>query len=114
MVILSVSTDWIVPSDTPDPAFVARFDEPFDLSRISLWNGAVDGFKNHARAAELHLVFDTGQTFDVTVKDLPDQQEYAVSNGSGVREVEVHIVATYSSLSSADIAMTEIEFLFKR
>jgi len=107
-------TNWIVPADTPDPAFVVRFDEPFDLSRISLWNGAADGFKDHARAADLHFVFDTGQSFDLNVKDLPDQQEYGIENGAGVREVEVHIVGTYSSLGSDDLGLTEIEFLFKR
>lgn len=107
-------TSWTAPAADVEPTFVVRFDEPFDLARISVWNGSVDGFKDHARAADLHLVFDTGQSFDLTIKDLPDKQEYAIENGSGVREVEVHVVGTYNSLGSDDLGMTEIEFLFKR
>lgn len=107
-------TSWIAPAGPPDPAFVVRFDEPFDLARISLWNGAVDGFKEHARPANLHLVFDTGQTFDIAVRDLPDKQEYEVGNGNDIREVEIHIDDTYQSLASPDVGLTEIEFLFKR
>ena len=37
-----------------------------------------------------------------------------IGHGSGVREVEVHVVGTYNSLGSDDLGMTEIEFLFKR
>jgi hypothetical protein len=107
-------TSWTAPATDPEPTFVVRFDEPFDLARISVWNGSVDGFKDNARAADLHFVFDTDQSFDLTIKDLPDKQEYAIENGSGVREVEVHVVGTYSSLGSDDLGLTEIEFLFKR
>lgn len=107
-------TSWIAPAADVEPAFVVRFDEPFDLARISLWNGSVDGFKDHARAAELHFVFDTGQSFDLTLKDLPDKEEYEVQHGAGVREVEIHVVGTFNSLGSDDLGLTEIEFLFKR
>ena len=107
-------TSWTAPASDLEPTFVVRFDEPFDLSRIAVWNGSVDGFKDFARAAELHLVFDTGTTFDVTLRDLPDKQEYGIEGGAGVREVEVHVVGTYRSLGSDDLGWAEIEFLFKR
>ena len=107
-------TTWKVPRDDPNPALVVRFDQPIDLERIKLWNGASDGFKDSDRIASIHFVFDTGQTFDLDVTDLPDPQDYEIGNGEGVREIELFITETYRSLSGDNIAMTEIEFLVKR
>jgi hypothetical protein len=107
-------TSWIAPAADAEPTLVVRFDEPIDLERIKLWNGTAVGFKDHERISDIHFVFDTGQSFDLEVLDLPDGKDYEIRNGSGVREVEVHIVGTYSSLASADVGLSEIEFLIRR
>ena len=107
-------TSWIAPGDGPEPVLVVRFDEPIDLEKVKIWNGAAVGFKDHARVRDLHFVFDTGQSFDLAVDDLPDGQDYSIGNGKGVREVEVHIVGTHRSLTGTDVGLSEIEFLVRR
>jgi hypothetical protein len=107
-------TSWIAPGTDPEPTLVVRFDEPIDLERIKIWNGSAVGFKDHERISDIHFVFDTGQSFDLEVLDLPDGKDYEIKNGGGVREVELHVVGTYSSLASADVGLTEIEFLIRR
>ena len=107
-------TAWIAPATDAQPTLVVRFDEPFDLDQINLWNGAGEGFKDHARIRDIHFVFDTGKSFDLTVADVPDQQTYDIDDGQDVREIEIHIVGTYVSLGSGDLAVSELEFLFQR
>lgn len=105
---------WVVPGETLEPAFVVRFDEPFDLERIKVWNGAAEGFKDRERARTLHFVFDNNRTFDLELKDLPSGEEYAIENADGVREVQVFVQETFTSLTDDDLAISEIEFYFKR
>ena len=105
---------WLAPGNDPEPTIVVRFDEPFDLSKIKLWNGSAVGFKDNARIQTLHFVFDTGQSFDLTVDDLPDEKLYDIKNGNDVREVEIHVTETYTSLTSTTLGVSEIEFLFKK
>src|SRR5690606_16548881 len=105
---------WIAPGEDPEPTIVVRFDEPFDLERIKLWNGAAVGFKDNERVQNIHFVFDTGQSFDLVVDDLPDGQEYGIENADGVREVELHVTGTYSSLAGEQLGLSEIEFYFKK
>ncbi len=107
-------TSWIAPGTDPEPAMVVRFDEPIDLARVKIWNGAAVGFKEHARVSDIHFVFDTGQSFDLALDDLPDGKDYEIKNGGGVREVEVHIVGTHTSLETTDVGLSEIEFLVQR
>ncbi len=107
-------TSWIAPGTDAEPTLVARFDEPIDLERIKIWNGSANGFKEHERIQAIHFVFDTGQSYDLEILDLPDGKDYEVKNGTGIRSVEVHVVGTYSSLSSEDLGLSEIEFLIRR
>ena len=107
-------TNWAYSSADSTPAFTVRFDEPFDLERIKVWNGASEGFKDMARPETLHFVFDTGQTFDVVLEDLPEPKDYDIDNGDDIREIDIFVRSTYSSLESDDVALSEIEFLFRR
>ena len=105
---------WVSPAAERGPVLLVRFDEPFDLERIKVWNGSAEGFKDRERARDLHFVFDNGQSFDLEVKDLPSGEEYAIDDGGGVSEVEIHVTGTYSSLTSEDLGLSEIEFYFQR
>jgi hypothetical protein len=105
---------WIAATGDAQPAITVTFDEPFDLKRITVWNGAADGFKDHERARTLHFVFDTNQTFDLELKDLPDGEEYAIENATGIRQAQIFIEETYGSLTGEDVAISEIEFYLQR
>ena len=107
-------TPWVASTTAgAPPVLVVTFDGPFDLDQINLWNGTADGFKDRARAQTLHLVFDTGKTFDLQVADVPDQKTYDIDNGAGIRRAEVYVTQTYPTLGSTDVAVSEIEFLFQ-
>jgi hypothetical protein len=107
-------TFWVAPGEDPQPTIVVTFDEPFDLQRIKLWNGAAVGFKDHERVSDIHFVFDTGASYDLHVDDVPDGKEYEVKNGKGVRTVELHITGTVTSLTSEQLGVSEIEFYFRK
>ncbi len=107
-------THWLALASDGEPALSVRFDEPFDLERIKIWNGSSEGFKDHERVETIHIVFDTGSTFDLVVDDLPDGEVYEIDGGDGIREADLFIRSTYSSLTGDDLALSEIEFLFRR
>jgi hypothetical protein len=107
-------TFWVAPAADPEPTLSVTFDQPFDFEKIKIWNGSAEGFKDRERVAKIHFVFDTGQSFDLVVDDLPDGQMYDVKNGKGVRSVEVHVVETYSSLTGGDLGLSELEFYMRK
>jgi hypothetical protein len=107
-------THWRALGSDPEPALTVRFDEPFDLERVKIWNGASEGFKDHARIETIHFVFDTGSTFDLVIDDLPDGKVYEIDGGDGIREADLFVRSTYRSLTGDDVTLTEIEFLFRR
>jgi len=107
-------TFWVAPGTDPQPTIVVTFDEPFNLEKIKLWNGAAVGYKDHERVSEIHFVFDTGQSFDLHVDDIPDGKEYDIKNGDGVRTVELHVTGTITSLTSEQLGLSEVEFYFKK
>jgi hypothetical protein len=107
-------TFWVAPGEDPQPTIVVTFDQPFDLQRIKIWNGTAVGFKDHERVSEIHLVFDTGKSFDLHIDDVPDGKEYSIKNGDGVKTVELHITGTVTSLTSDQVGMSELEFYLKK
>jgi hypothetical protein len=107
-------TFWVAPGSDPQPTIVVTFDEPFNLEKIKLWNGAAVGYKDHERVSDIHFVFDTGKSFDLHVDDIPDGKEYDIKNGDGVRTVELHVTGTVTSLTSEQLGVSEVEFYFKK
>jgi hypothetical protein len=107
-------SSWLAPGSDPEPTLVVRFDQPIDLERIKLWNGSAENLKDFARISDIHFVFDTGQSFDLAVLDVPTPEEYEIKNAGAVQEVEVHIVDVHGSLTSSDVGLAEIEFLIDR
>jgi hypothetical protein len=107
-------TFWVAPGSDPQPTIVVTFDQPFNLEKIKLWNGAATGYKDHERASEIHFVFDTGKSYDLHVDDIPDGKEYSIKNGQGVKTVELHVTGTVTSLTSDQLGLSEIEFYFKK
>ena len=107
-------TFWVAPGNDPQPTIVVTFDEPFDMQRMKLWNGAAEGYADHERVSDIHFVFDTGKSYDLHVEDIPDGKEYAIKNGNDVRRVELHITGTVTSLASEQLGLSEIEFYFKK
>ncbi|GLZ39464.1 zinc ribbon domain-containing protein [Actinokineospora sp. NBRC 105648] len=103
------NTFWAAPRDGPEPTVVLRYDRPVSLARAIVRTGARDEFQTRHRAEQLHLVFSTGRTADVTLKDNPDPQQVDIENGAGVEWVEIHVVKVFQSVKGTDVAVTEIE-----
>jgi hypothetical protein len=106
------NTFWVAPAGNGEVVLVLVFgDKPVNLDKAIIQNGARDSFAQFSRAQKLHLVFDTGKSADIDLKDAPDQQKVSISNGHGIKRVDIHIVSTYQALGNPPppVAISEIE-----
>jgi hypothetical protein len=106
------NTFWVAPADNGEPVLVLTFGaQPVNIDKAIVQNGARDKFANFSRAQKLHLVFNTGGTSDINLKDSPDQQKASISNGHNITQVEIHIVSTYPAIGTPPppVAISEIE-----
>jgi hypothetical protein len=107
------NTFWAAPTTKGEATLVLTFDRPVNIDKAVIQNGDNDKFDQTFRVERLHLVYSTGKTEDLQLKDQPDPQELTVQNGHNVTSVELHVTATYQSLHGTDLAISEIE-LFQR
>lgn len=107
------NTFWAAPANKGEATLVFTFDRPVNIDKAIIQNGDNDKFDQTFRAERLHLVYSTGKTEDLQLKDQPDPQELTVQNGHDVTSLEIHVTATYQSLHGNDLAISEIE-LFQR
>jgi len=104
------NTFWAAPVGGAEPNMVVKFDRTVDLAKIIVHNGDGAGFKDTYRVEKLHLVFNNGKTTDVDIQDRPDPQTLEIENGEGINSVEIHVVGTFKSVASTNLALSEIEF----
>jgi hypothetical protein len=106
------NTFWVAPAGNGEVVLVLTFgDQPVNLDKAIIQNGARDSFAQFSRAQKLHLVFDTGKSADINLKDAPDQQKVGISNGHGIKRVDIHIVSIYQAIGNPPppVAISEIE-----
>jgi hypothetical protein len=101
---------WHGPFTNSQIVMTVQFQQPTDIDRALVTNGDFDNFAGFSRPRNIHLVFDTGQTFDFELKDSPDAESYDINNGAGVSSVQIFIVDTYQSTNSPTVAVTEWEW----
>lgn len=106
------NTYWSAPTSAR-PALVLTFDHEVNLARLIIHSGNAENFEATGRPQKLHLVFSTGQSTDLNLKDTPDPQTLDVSHGKGVASVEIHAVSFYRSITGRDVAVAELEFFRK-
>lgn len=107
-------TFWAAQTDSKTAALTITFDHVTDLRRMIVYSGDGKKYLGSQRPRRLTLVFDTGKTHDVTLIDKPDQQQHAIKNGDGVKQVQVLIADVYPSTESTDTVISEIELFEKR
>ncbi|WP_434441113.1 NADase-type glycan-binding domain-containing protein [Lentzea sp. E54] len=107
-------TFWSAPTDPRTAALTIQFDHTTDLRRVIVYSGDPKKYLGSQRPQRLTLVFDTGKTHDITLTDQPDQQEHAIKNGDGVKQVQVLIAGVYPSTESTDTVISEIELFEKQ
>jgi len=111
------NTFWVAPAGNGEPVLVLTFGgQTVNLDKAIIQNGARDSFAQFSRAQKLHLVFNTGKTTDINLKDAPDQQKVGISNGHGITQVEIHIVSTYQAFGAPPppVAISEIELFSEK
>jgi hypothetical protein len=101
---------WAAPVGGAEPNMVVKFDRKIHLAKIIIHNGDGGDFKATHRAQKLHLVYSTGKTTDINLKDLPDAQTFDLENGEDVTSVEIHVESTFKSVTGNTLAISEIEF----
>lgn len=108
------NTFWVAPGAAAEPTLVLTFAEPVDLKRAIVRNGSSEDFQKSHRAKDLHFVYSTGQSFDATLTDTPEEQKVRLKEAQGVTSVEIHVTSVYRSLQGNDLAITEIELFTKK
>ncbi|WP_146108052.1 discoidin domain-containing protein [Actinokineospora auranticolor] len=104
------NTYWAAAKDGPEPTLVLRFDRTVTLAKAIVRPGARDSFQSTHRPQRLHLVFSTGKTADLELKDNPEPQELEIADAEGVTSVEVHVTGLFQSVKGTEVALSEIEF----
>ncbi|HKS44915.1 MAG TPA: zinc ribbon domain-containing protein [Amycolatopsis sp.] len=104
------NTYWAAAPGPAEPVLVLHFDKPTDIRQAILRIGIGQNFQSSARPQRLHLVYSTGNTFDIDLADTPNEQKVEVKNGAGAKDIEVHVVSTFKSLQGNDVAISEMEF----
>ena len=106
------NTFWAAP--VGDKAFVTlKFDHPVDVSRALIRIGISGNFQGSNRPHDLHIVFSTGKTQDVSLDDKADPQEVKFKAGGDVTSMEIHVASLYKA-SSDSVAITEVELFSKK
>jgi hypothetical protein len=86
------------------------FQEPTDIDRALVTVGDVGSPGVYARPRNIHLVFDTGQTYDLELTDSPEGEVYEIDNAAGVSRIDIFVVDVYQSENQGAIAITEWEW----
>lgn len=107
------NTFWSAPSGGREVVLILRFNSKVDVDKAIIRNGVSANLQSTNRPQKLHIVYNTGATFDVELKDSQDPQEVSIGNGHGITNMEIHITSLYKSTKSNDVAITEIE-LFRK
>jgi hypothetical protein len=106
------NTFWAAP--VGDKAFVTlKFDHPVDVSRALIRIGISGNFQGSNRPHDLHIVFSTGKTQDLSLDDKADPQEVKFKAGGKVTSVEIHVASLYKAPSDS-VAITEVELFSKK
>jgi len=111
------NTFWVAPAGNGEPVLVLTFGgQTVNLDKAIIQNGARDSFAQFSRAQKLHLVFNTGKSTDINLKDAPDQQKVGISNGHGITQVEIHIASIYPAIGDPPppAAISEIELFAEK
>jgi hypothetical protein len=109
------NTYWAAPSPNGrDVVLVLLFDHKVDVDKAIVYSGVAANFQlGTNRPQNLHIVYDTGATYDVALKDSPDKQEVKIGKGHGITRMEIHITSLFKAVKSPNVAITEIE-LFRK
>ncbi len=90
------------------------FEAPSDLTKVLITAGSTDTPENYLtqpRPKELHLVFDTGGSADITLEDeFRKSQGFTLKGATGVTKVDVVISSVYKGRTGLDTGLAEIEF----
>jgi len=103
------------PANAPDLSL--SFDGPVDLAKILITSGAgdaADGYLAQPRPKDLHIVYNTGRSTNVTVADTVGKaQSFDLKDAKQVSRVDVFIVSQYKSQVGSNPSIAEIEFARK-
>jgi len=110
------NTYWAAPAAKPggEVVLVLQFDHKVNVDKALVRSGVAANFTGSDRPQNVHIVYDTGATYDLVLKDTPDPQEVKIGNGHDITRIELHITSDYKVVKGApNVAITEIE-LFRK
>jgi len=109
------NTYWAAPSpEGKDVVLVLQFEHKVDVDKAIVRSGVAANFQGTNRPQNLHIVYDTGLTYDVALKDSAEPQEVGIGKGHGITTMEIHITSFYKAVKkSPNVAISKIE-LFRK
>jgi hypothetical protein len=99
-------------SDGEGQTLVFNFDPPVSLDRVIVTAGASgsdDAFLSQPRPRVLHVVYDSGGTDDIVLKDVPTPQTFSLA-AKEVTEIQLQITLVYRSTTGQACSISEVEF----
>jgi hypothetical protein len=94
-------------------ALLLRFPTKVDLDRALFTIGVSANFTSTNRPQKVHIVYNTGATYDLTLTDTQEPQEVKLGNGHGITSMSIFITSYYRAERSTDVAVTELELFHK-
>lgn len=89
------------------------FPEKVNVDRALFTSGVAANFQGTNRPEKVEIVYNNGNTYDLTLKDTPEPQEVKLGKGHGITRMEIHINSYYRSTHSVDVTLTELELFQK-
>jgi hypothetical protein len=91
------------------------FAEPTELTQVLITAGSTDAAENYVqnpRPRQLHLVFDTGGSADITLIDAPfrESQSFNLKGAKGVTRVDIAIASVFPGRGGLETGLAEVEF----
>jgi hypothetical protein len=92
------------------------FEGKVELAKVILTVGATETpeiYLNNPRPKQLHIVFDTGKSADITLKDeFQKAQSFSLKGAKGVSKVDIVIASVYQGKAGggSDSGIAEVEF----
>ena len=104
------NTAWHGPFTESHIIMTVNFQEPIDIDRAIVRNGDFENPTGLSRPKTVHLIFNTGETYDFVLKDGNEPETYDINNAAGVTSIQIEIIDLYQSPQNPDVAVTEWEW----
>lgn len=110
------NTAWAAPANVPEPTLVFNFDRAVNLDQTLITSGDPKDFVGFPRPEKIRIVYNTGVSQEITLKDEQKPQRYTLKGAKGITQMEIHVVSVYKPAAPKGdtLRLTEVELFTKK